>query len=154
MQLALEVWLSWHSWIQCTKGSCFLNVKFLLDIFFIYISNAIPFPSFLFESPLYPPPTHSHFLALAFPCTGVYNLHKTKGLSSHWWTTRPSSAMYATRDTSSGGMEGRTIQRLPHPGIHPIYNHQTQTLLHMPARFCWQDPDIAISCEAMPMPGK
>ena len=25
-------------------------------------------------------------------------------------------------------MEERTIQRLPHPGIHPIYNHQTQTL--------------------------
>jgi hypothetical protein len=22
-------------------------------------------------------------------------------------------------------MEERTIQRLPHPGIHPIYNHQT-----------------------------
>jgi hypothetical protein len=33
-------------------------------------------------------------------------------------------------------MEGRTIQRMPHPGIHPIYNHQTQTLLHMPERFC------------------
>jgi hypothetical protein len=32
--------------------------------------------------------------------------------------------------------EGRTIQRLPHPGIHPIYNHQTQTLSHTPARFC------------------
>lgn len=32
--------------------------------------------------------------------------------------------------------EERTIQRLPHPGIHPIYNYQTQTLLHMPARFC------------------
>jgi hypothetical protein len=32
--------------------------------------------------------------------------------------------------------EGRTIQRLLHPGIHPIYNHQTQTLLHMPERFC------------------
>ena len=32
--------------------------------------------------------------------------------------------------------EGRTIQRLPHPGIHPINNHQTQTLLHMSARFC------------------
>jgi hypothetical protein len=32
--------------------------------------------------------------------------------------------------------EGKTIQRLPHPGIHPIYNHQTQTLLHMPERFC------------------
>jgi hypothetical protein len=32
--------------------------------------------------------------------------------------------------------EGKTIQRLSHPGIHPIYNHQTQTLLHMPERFC------------------
>jgi hypothetical protein len=31
--------------------------------------------------------------------------------------------------------EGKTIQRLFHPGIHPIYNHQTQTLLHMPERF-------------------
>jgi hypothetical protein len=32
--------------------------------------------------------------------------------------------------------EGMTIQRLPHPGIHPINNHQTQTLLQMPIRFC------------------
>jgi hypothetical protein len=33
-------------------------------------------------------------------------------------------------------MEERTIQRLAHMGIHPIYNHQTQTVLHMPVRFC------------------
>jgi hypothetical protein len=33
-------------------------------------------------------------------------------------------------------MERRTIQRLPHLEIHPIKKHQTQTLLHMPARFC------------------
>jgi hypothetical protein len=32
--------------------------------------------------------------------------------------------------------EEMTIQRLPHPGIHPIYNHQTQTLLWMPTRAC------------------
>ena len=32
--------------------------------------------------------------------------------------------------------KGWTLQRLPHLGIHPINNHQTQTLLHMPARFC------------------
>jgi hypothetical protein len=32
--------------------------------------------------------------------------------------------------------KGWTIQRLPHPGIHPIISHQMQTLLHMPARFC------------------
>ena len=28
--------------------------------------------------------------------------------------------------------EGMTIQRLPHLGIHPIYSHQTQTILWMP----------------------
>ncbi len=33
-------------------------------------------------------------------------------------------------------MEGWTIQGLPHPGIHPIISHQTQTLLHMATRFC------------------
>ena len=32
--------------------------------------------------------------------------------------------------------EEMTIQRLPHLGIHPINNHQTQILLHMPERFC------------------
>jgi hypothetical protein len=29
-----------------------------------------------------------------------------------------------------------TIQRLSHLGIHPINNHQTQTLLQMPTRAC------------------
>jgi hypothetical protein len=47
-----------------------------------------------------------------------------------------------------------TIQRLLHPGIYPIFNHQTQTLLHMPARFCRRDPDIVVSYEAMPVLGK
>jgi hypothetical protein len=32
--------------------------------------------------------------------------------------------------------KGWAIQRLPHLRIHPIISHQTQTLLHMPARFC------------------
>ena len=32
--------------------------------------------------------------------------------------------------------KGWTIQRLTHPGIHPIISHQMQTLLQMPARFC------------------
>jgi hypothetical protein len=34
--------------------------------------------------------------------------------------------------------EGMTIKRLPHLGNHPINNHQTQTLLQMPTRACWQ----------------
>jgi hypothetical protein len=32
--------------------------------------------------------------------------------------------------------EGKTIQRLPHLGIHPINNYENQTLLYMPERFC------------------
>ena len=63
--------------------------------------------------------------------------------------------MEGVTETKFGAeIEGKTIQRLPHLGIHPVYNHQTQTLLHMPERFCWQDSDIVPSCEAMPMPGK
>ena len=44
--------------------------------------------------PLHPThqPTHSHFLVLAFPSTGVSSLLRTKGLSSHWCLTRPSCA--------------------------------------------------------------
>jgi hypothetical protein len=57
-----------------------------------------------------PQPTHSCFLALAFPCTGTYDLCKTKGLSSHWWPTRPSSATYTTRDTALG-----VLVRKDHP---------------------------------------
>jgi hypothetical protein len=41
--------------------------------------------------------------------------------------------------------EGLTIQRLTHLGIHPIYDHQTQTLLWMPTRACWQEPYVAVS---------
>jgi hypothetical protein len=32
--------------------------------------------------------------------------------------------------------EGMTIQRLLHLGIHPINNHQNQTLLCMPSSAC------------------
>jgi hypothetical protein len=41
--------------------------------------------------------------------------------------------------------EGMTTQRLPHLGIHPLYNHQMETLLRMPTRACRQEPDIAVS---------
>jgi hypothetical protein len=39
-------------------------------------------------------PTYSCFPTLAFSYTGASNLHKTKGLSSHWCPTRPSVATY------------------------------------------------------------
>jgi hypothetical protein len=47
--------------------------------------------------------------------------------------------------------EGRTIQRPPQPGIQPT-NNQTQPLVHMPTRY--EDPVIALSSEAMRVPGK
>jgi hypothetical protein len=46
---------------------------FLLDIFFIYTSNVIPFPSFPSENPLSlppppaPQPTHSHYQSWRSP---------------------------------------------------------------------------------------
>jgi hypothetical protein len=44
--------------------------------------------------------------------------------------------MKGVTETKFGAkVKGWTIQRLPHPGIHSIISHQTQTLLHMPARF-------------------
>ena len=45
--------------------------------------------------------------------------------------------MEGVTETKFGAEAGvRTIQRLLHPEIHTIISHQTQTLLHMPARFC------------------
>jgi hypothetical protein len=49
---------------------------YLLGIFFIYISNAIPKVP---HNPPNPLPTHSHFLALALPCTKAYKVCKTDG---------------------------------------------------------------------------
>jgi hypothetical protein len=51
---------------------------FLLGIYFIYICNTIP----KVPPPTPPPtplPTHSHFLALVFPCTEAYKVCTTKG---------------------------------------------------------------------------
>jgi hypothetical protein len=55
----------------------FLFKIFLLGIFLIYISNAIPkVPHTLPPTSL---PTHSYFLALEFPCTGAYKVYMSNG---------------------------------------------------------------------------
>jgi hypothetical protein len=51
-------------------------------------------------------------------------------------------------DTETKGgaeTEGKAIQRLTHLRIHPIYSHQTQTLLWVPISACLQKTDIAVS---------
>ena len=45
--------------------------------------------------------------------------------------------MEGVTETKCGAeTEGMTIQRLPHLGIHPINNHQTQTLFQIPIKAC------------------
>jgi hypothetical protein len=41
--------------------------------------------------------------------------------------------------------EGKTMKRLAHLGIHPIYSHQTQILSWMPRSAGRQEADRAIS---------
>jgi hypothetical protein len=60
-----------------------ITLNILLDISFIYISNAIPKVPYTLPPNPAPQPTHTPFLPLVFPYTGEYNLCKTKGLSSH-----------------------------------------------------------------------
>jgi hypothetical protein len=50
---------------------------FKLGIFLVYIFNAIP--KVPHTHPLNPLPTHSPFLALAFPCTRAYKVCKSSG---------------------------------------------------------------------------
>jgi hypothetical protein len=54
-----------------------LSLFFLLGIFLVYIFNAIP--TVPHTHPSNPLPTHSPFLALAFPCTGAYKVCKSNG---------------------------------------------------------------------------
>jgi hypothetical protein len=55
----------------------FFFLKLLLGIFLVYIFNAIP--KVPHTHPPHPLPTHSPFLALAFPCTGAYKVCKSNG---------------------------------------------------------------------------
>jgi hypothetical protein len=81
----------------CSLAAVIFFIRYFLHLHFKCYPQSIlytPCPA--------PQPTHSQFLALAFPCTAAYDLRNTKGLSSHWWPTRPFSATYAARDTALG----------------------------------------------------
>ena len=81
--------------------SGFIFLSFLLDIFFIYISNVIPFPSFPSKNPLSTPlspcsPTYLFpFLILAFPYTGgiqpsfLYNCKLLPASKKNWLRKLP-----------------------------------------------------------------
>jgi hypothetical protein len=63
--------------------------------YFLYLLFKPPIPSALCLLLWGCSLTHS-LQPLAFPYTGASSLHRTKGLSSLWCTTRPSSATYVT----------------------------------------------------------
>jgi hypothetical protein len=92
-----------------TKGVCNMYsknilsffVNFLLDIFFIYISNAILKVPYTLPRPAPQPPTPTSW-PWSSPVLGHIKFARPKGLSSQSWLARP-SATYAARDTSSGG---------------------------------------------------
>ena len=84
---------------------CFvLFLTILLDIFFNYISNVIPKVPYTLPSPCSP----THPLPLLVPGIplywGIQSLQDQWGLSYQRWPTRPSSATYSARHTSSGGV--------------------------------------------------
>jgi hypothetical protein len=70
-------------------------------------------PKFPIPSPLPDPlPTHSHFLALAFPCTGACKFAIPRGLSSQWWPSLNIHKQPLTQIQKSG--RGRKSEkRLP-----------------------------------------
>ena len=88
------------------KGKNGNSKKFGGWIFYLFTFQLLsPFPVSPPETSYpFPPPasmkacphplTHSCLPTLAFPYTGASSLHRTKGLFSHWFPTRPSSAPY------------------------------------------------------------
>jgi hypothetical protein len=79
-------------------NSFFFN--FLLGIFLIYISNAIPKVPHT-HLPLPYPPTPP-FWPWRSPVLGHIKFASLMGLSFQWWPTRPSFDTYAARDKNSG----------------------------------------------------
>jgi hypothetical protein len=59
----------------CCLFVCF--IRYFLHLYFKCYPKSSLYPT----RPV-PLPTHSHFLALAFPCSGAYKVCTTKGLSS------------------------------------------------------------------------
>ena len=68
-------------------GNKYLLGFFLIFNIFYYVFSSITFPMLSQKSPTPSPqtlpptplPTHSHFLALAFPCTGAYTVCVSNG---------------------------------------------------------------------------
>jgi hypothetical protein len=88
--------------VHCTFYLFFPFFSFLLGIFPIYISHAIPKVPYTLPPPL-PYPPIPNFWPWCSPVLGHIKFASPVGLSFQWCPTRPSFDTYAARDTSSGG---------------------------------------------------
>jgi hypothetical protein len=79
----------------------FFFFHFLLGIFLIYISNAIPKAPHT-QPPQLPYPPTPPFWPWRSPVLGHIKFACPMGLSFQWWPTRPSFDTYAARVKSSG----------------------------------------------------
>jgi hypothetical protein len=71
-------------WCSCKGTHVEIGRQLFFFNYFYYVFSSITFPMLSQKSPTpstppTPLPTHSHFLALAFPCTGAYKVCLTNG---------------------------------------------------------------------------
>jgi hypothetical protein len=83
-------------------SKCKFFKQILLDIFFIYISKAIPKVPYTLPPVMIPYPSTPASWPWRSSVLGHIKFARPRGLSSQWWPTRPSSATYTARDTSYG----------------------------------------------------
>jgi hypothetical protein len=114
-----EYWMKWDFiWVsmnwRCSGNSNYFLI-FCYWLFYLFtFQMSSPFPVSPLQSPspspastrVFPHPptqltTHSCLTALVFLYTGASSLHRTKGHSSRWCPTRPSSATYAVGSMGS-----------------------------------------------------
>jgi hypothetical protein len=94
----LQIWLFYSHYLFFSNQSFFF-FNFLLGIFLIYISNAIP--KVPHANPPLPYPPTPPFWPWRSPVLGHIKFASPMGLSLQWWLTRPSFDTYAARDKSS-----------------------------------------------------
>jgi hypothetical protein len=90
--------------VSCVRISLsfyFSFLFYLLGIFLLYISNAIPKVPHTHPPPI-PYPLTPPFWPWRSPVLGHIKFASPKGLSLQWWPTRPSFDAYAARDKSFG----------------------------------------------------